>query len=204
VTSKPIKGTAPRHVNPREDARLAEELQNSIKGRSENLMIVDLLRNDLGRVCEVGSVYVPALFAVESFATVHHLVSTICGRLAADKTVFDCIRSSFPGGSMTGAPKVRTMRLIDELERGPRGIYSGSMGFLSLSGAAQLNIVIRTIVFHQSRITMSSGGAIVALSDPDEELDEVVLKLQSQLRTLRLSGAEFDVEVPVREMPSAA
>ncbi|MCP5020021.1 MAG: anthranilate synthase component I family protein, partial [Ketobacter sp.] len=158
--------------------------RNSPKDQAENLMIVDLLRNDLGKVCAYGSIHVPELFKVESFARVHHLVSTVRGRLARGQSALTLLRACFPGGSITGAPKVRAMEIIEELEPHRRGIYCGAIGYIGFDGSMDTNIVIRTLVHANGMITLGAGGGIVADSEPDAEYQETYHKAAAQLEML--------------------
>lgn len=186
--SKPIKGTRPRAADSQTDAELRAELKASEKERAENLMIVDLVRHDLTHTAVPGSIDVPQFRAVESYATVHQLVSTVRSQLADNASVVGCLRACFPGGSMTGAPKLRTMEIIDDLETGPRGIYSGALGYFSLSGALDLSMVIRTLVITAEGFSYGVGGAITALSDPAAEFEETAVKAELLLRLL---GVDF-------------
>ncbi len=187
VEARPIKGTRPRGLTPEEDESLRRQLAESEKDRAENLMIVDLLRNDLGTVCRLGSVEVPRSMEVETYASVHQLVSTITGWLENPARPTDAIRAAFPGGSMTGAPKQRAMKLLEEIEGRPREIYSGALGYLSLNGALDLNIVIRTAVLTGEGTSIGCGGAVVALSTPEGEYEEMRLKAERVMRAIRSS-----------------
>jgi para-aminobenzoate synthetase component 1 len=184
VTTRPIKGTRPRSHSPARDAQNRADLLASDKDRAENLMIVDLLRNDLGRVCEPGSIAVPQLFAVESYATVHHLVSTVTGRLGRGADAVDLLRACFPGGSITGAPKRRAMEIIDELEPVSREVYCGSVFYLGYDGSMDSNIAIRTIIRQDEGLYYWAGGGVVADSDAGAEYQETLDKAAAFLRLL--------------------
>ncbi len=190
VETRPIKGTRPRGKDPAEDQKFREELLGSEKDRAELVMIVDLERNDLGRVSVPGSVHVPELVVLEEYPTVFHLVATVRGTLAPDKDLVDLLRATFPGGSITGAPKIRAMEIIEELEPVRRGIYTGSIGYLGFDGSADLNIVIRTFVVKDGVAYFQVGGGIVADSDPEAEYEETLAKARGLLRAL---GCEEEV-----------
>lgn len=185
VETKPIKGTRPRGATAQEDARLGEALRNSQKDTAENVMIVDLLRNDLSRTCQDGSIKVPDLCKLEHFATVHHLVSTITGQLRGGTHALDLLSTCFPGGSITGAPKIRAMEIIAELEPYTRGPYCGSLGYVGFDGTMDTNILIRTMTVKDRRILFHAGGGIVADSKPDEEYDETTAKAAAMIRAVR-------------------
>jgi para-aminobenzoate synthetase component 1 len=185
VETRPIKGTRPRAKEVEKDISNADELKSSLKDRAENLMIVDLLRNDISKSCQVGSVKADRLFALESFANVHHLVSTVTGRLADNKTPVDLLRGCFPGGSITGAPKLRAMEIIEELEPNRRGIYCGAIGYIGFDGNMDTNIAIRTAIYSKNEIRFWAGGGIVADSELQKEYKETWDKASSMLQLMQ-------------------
>ena len=187
IETRPIKGTRPRGKNAAEDAILAQELINSIKDRAENVMIVDLERNDLGRVCQYGTVRVTELAILETFPTVFHLTSTVVGRLRPDKNRIDLLKATFPGGSITGAPKVRTMEIIDELEPTRRSVYTGAIGYLGFGGNLDLNIVIRTFIIKGNKAYFQVGGGIIYDSNAEAEYQETLDKAKALIQALRLA-----------------
>jgi para-aminobenzoate synthetase component 1 len=194
VETRPIKGTKPRGKTPEEDRKLAESLLKSVKDRAENIMIVDLERNDIGRVCRYGTIKVTELAMLETYPTVFHLTSTVVGQLREGKGRIDLLKASFPGGSITGAPKVRAMEIIDELEPTRRSVYTGSLGYLSFNGDMDLDIVIRTIIIKDNRAYFQVGGAIVYDSEPEAEYRETLDKGKALIQALNLSP-EGDVEI---------
>ncbi len=194
VETRPIKGTRPRAAAPEADSALARELRDSSKDRAENLMIVDLLRNDLGKVCKAGSIAVPKLFEVESFATVHHLVSTVTGRLDEGIDAVGLLHAAFPGGSITGAPKIRAMEIIEELEPNRRGVYCGAIGWLGFNGDMDTNIAIRTMVSSEHSLRFWAGGGLVADSRADDEYQECFDKASAMLKMMRECGGYLEHE----------
>ena len=185
IETRPIKGTRPRGRTEEEDLRLQEELINSEKDRAELLMIVDLERNDIGRISKIGSVKVPELFVIEPYANVNHLVSTVVGTLKDGKDAVDVIKATFPGGSITGAPKIRSMEIIDELEPTQRNVYTGSIGYIGFNGDMDLNIAIRTIVKKEDEVYFQVGGGMTWGSNPKDEYQETLDKAKSIMRALR-------------------
>lgn len=179
VNTKPIKGTIKRAKTKAKDAQQIEKLAGSAKDKAENVMITDLLRNDLSKTCEADSIEVTKLCAIETFARVHHLVSTITGKLKSDYTAIDMLKACFPGGSVTGAPKIRAMEIIEELEPARRGPYCGSLAYIGFNGAMDSNILIRSLVYEDDRVSFSVGGGITALSDPDAEYEETLAKARA-------------------------
>ena len=192
IETRPIKGTRPRGEDALSDETLAKELVESAKDRAEHIMIVDLERNDLGRICEYGSVRPTELFALERYSTVFHLVSTVSGRLRADAGPIDCLLATFPGGSITGAPKIRSMEIIDELEPVRRSIYTGAVGYISFSGDMDTSIVIRTFIIKGKKIYFQVGGGIVADSNPEEEYYETIDKARGLMRALGIGAGKSE------------
>ena len=195
VETRPIKGTRPRSLDAEQDKRNAESLQNSLKDRAENLMIVDLLRNDISKACEIGTVRADHMFALESFANVHHLVSTVTGKLAVGMTAIDLLRACFPGGSITGAPKLRAMEIIEELEPNRRGLYCGAIGYIGFDGNMDTNIAIRTAIYSHGEIRFYAGGGVVADSELTKEYRETLDKASSMLELLKAFGCDVSSQL---------
>jgi para-aminobenzoate synthetase len=205
VEARPIKGTISRSDDPVVDSARRAELADDEKTMAEHLMIVDLLRNDVGRVCDIDSVSVPELMVIEPYATVHQMVSTIQGYLEPERSPVECVHSCFPGGSMTGAPKLRTMEIIDGIEDEARGVYSGAIGYFGFDGSTDLSIVIRTIVMRPGKTTIGAGGAIVMQSDPVDEFDEILLKAKAPMAALaRVATGREDADAWSVELAAAA
>lgn len=198
MNTKPIKGTIRRGVDQEEDEKLIKSMRQDVKTKAENLMIVDLLRNDLGKISKIGTVKVPKLMDVETYSTLHQLVTTVSGELDDEYDIIDALMEVFPGGSMTGAPKKRTLEIIDELECCPRGVYSGGIGYISNNNTLDFNIVIRTAVIEKDKTTLGVGGAIVNLSDEEEEFDEILLKAKGALGSVKeYFGIDRDAEIEI-------
>ncbi len=191
VETRPMKGTRPRGLTPMEDARLEAELAESEKDRAENVMITDLLRNDIGRVCRTGSVHVPELWTVEKYPTVWQMVSTVRGELAEGRDGIDLLRACFPGGSITGAPKIRAMEILDDLEPTQRSVYCGAIGYLGDNGNMNTSVAIRTLIARGDRVYFQVGGGIVADSDPEAEYQETLDKARASV--MALQGTEHDI-----------
>jgi anthranilate synthase component 1 len=187
LATRPIAGTRPRGASPEEDAQLIAGLLANEKERAEHVMLIDLERNDVGKVCEGGSVHVDEFMSVESYAHVHHIVSSVRGKMRAEATPIDAIRALFPGGTITGCPKFRCMQIIAELEASGRGAYTGSLGYLNRDGSCDLNILIRTLTVQAERISFRAGAGIVADSQPEAELAETCAKAEGLLRALKVS-----------------
>ena len=196
MQTRPIKGTRPRSADPTRDAQLSYELQTSTKELAELVMITDLLRNDLGKVCEYGSVQTPELARLERYTHVHHLVSTVEGRLRPEISHLSALASCFPGGSITGAPKFRAMEIIDELEPVSRGAYTGALGYIGFNHESQLSIVIRTAVTHNGQAYFHAGAGIVADSDPEAEYQETLAKARGFLECLGTDPAHSPEVLP--------
>jgi anthranilate/para-aminobenzoate synthase component I len=201
IATRPIKGTRPRSPDPDRDTQFAYELQTSAKEMAELVMITDLLRNDLGRVCEYGSIHVPALAQLERYAYIQHLVSTVAGRLRAGVSHLSALAACFPGGSVTGAPKIRAMEIIDELEPVGRGPYTGCLGYLGFNRESQLSIIIRTALLTNDAVHFHTGAGLVADSRAEAEYEETLAKAQGFLAALAVARPDLKLPPPTRAFP---